>query len=125
MIQTGRDPGDGSNFDLRVGGRGTGKTSENNDETQEASDQPVNLDLAARDQIERRIKENTPCSFGSMRIGTCPYRRSQFSHKPEKYLGNLVPDWELECDFHTAVHNDAYRRASHARSRNAPPYRLQ
>ena len=55
VIRMGRDPGDGSKVDLTAGGRVSGKAAPDNGETQEASDQPVNLDLAARDQIERRI----------------------------------------------------------------------
>ena len=58
VIRTGRDPGDGSKVNLNAAGRGAGKVAEGNAETQEASDQPVNLDLAARDQIERRIASN-------------------------------------------------------------------
>ena len=55
VIRTGRDPGDGSKVDLAAGRRPSKKTLSVSEETLEASDQPVNLDLAARDQIERRI----------------------------------------------------------------------
>lgn len=50
VLATGKDPGDGSTPDL------PGKTLVNlGDETEEASDQPIDLTQIARDQIEKRI----------------------------------------------------------------------
>ena len=50
VIETGRDPGDGAAPKLPKNGPANAEN-----ETQEASDAPVNLDRIARDQIERRI----------------------------------------------------------------------
>ncbi|MCB1353022.1 MAG: restriction endonuclease [Rhodobacteraceae bacterium] len=51
VIKNGSDPGDGTAIKLPKGAMP--KTDA--EDTQEASDQPINLDTAARDQIERRI----------------------------------------------------------------------
>jgi restriction system protein len=55
VLRTERDPGDGLTVGLVRGRPVAGNAAPDNNETQEASDQPVNLDLAARVQIERRI----------------------------------------------------------------------
>ena len=52
VLATGKDPGDGA---LSSANHGVVASPLANDETTEASDQPINLELLARDQIERRI----------------------------------------------------------------------
>lgn len=52
VLETGKDPGDGG---LPASVKGPMNKPQANGEVTEAADQPVNLELLARDQIERRI----------------------------------------------------------------------
>lgn len=52
VLETGRDPGDGA---LPFATTNTGAISITNEEVTEATDQPIDLEQLARDQIERRI----------------------------------------------------------------------
>ena len=50
------------------------------------------------------IAENSTIFIGCLLLGTCPYRRSRFSHKPLNSFDFRNPESELVDEVHRSVH---------------------